>query len=208
MKVFDFFFEPYLGRAAYLITLEAIAFVFGILSVYLAKKEHIGVYPTGIIATLITMYLFFIDRLLGDMLMNAYYSIMSIYGWYEWSRVSENEKVRQIAHVNSKEKIIALLLIGSTMIITYLVYRITSTPIAPSNWVDIFSSGLFFTAMWLMALKKIENWTLWIIANCITIPLYAYRGWGMLSLQYIIFTLLALQGYTQWKRSLRSSIQK
>lgn len=208
MKVFDFFFEPYLGRAAYLIILEAIAFVFGILSVYLAKKEHIGVYPTGIIATLITMYLFFIDRLLGDMLMNAYYSIMSIYGWYEWSRVSENEKVRQIAHVNSKEKIIALLLIGSTMIITYLVYRITSTPIAPSNWVDIFSSGLFFTAMWLMALKKIENWTLWIIANCITIPLYAYRGWGMLSLQYIIFTLLALQGYTQWKRSLRSSIQK
>ncbi|MFM1807917.1 MAG: hypothetical protein RLZZ242_642 [Bacteroidota bacterium] len=208
MKVFDFFFEPYLGRAAYLIALEAIAFVFGILSVYLAKKEHIGVYPTGIIATLITMYLFFVDRLLGDMLMNAYYSIMSIYGWYEWSRVSENEKVRQIAHVNSKEKKIALLLIGSTMIITYLVYRITSTPIAPSNWVDIFSSGLFFTAMWLMALKKIENWALWIIANCITIPLYAYRGWGMLSLQYIIFTLLALQGYTQWKRSLLSSIQK
>jgi nicotinamide mononucleotide transporter len=58
--------------------------------------------------------------------------------------------------------------------------------------------------MWLMALKKLENWTLWIIANCISVPLYAYRGWGMLSLQYVIFTVLAIQGYNQWKKSLDS----
>ena len=90
------------------------------------------------------------------------------------------------------------------MCVTYTIYRVTDTTIAPSNWVDILSSGLFFTAMWLMALKKIENWTLWIIANCISIPLYAYRGWGMLSLQYIIFTILAFQGYSQWKKSLGS----
>lgn len=204
MSLVDFFFDPYQGRASYLIILEAIAFVFGILSVYLAQKEHIGVYPTGIVATLITMYLFYIDRLLGDMLMNAYYSLMSVYGWYEWSRVAENVKVRQISHISRRERKIALILIVLTMCVTYSIYRVTDTTIAPSNWVDILSSGLFFTAMWLMALKKIENWTLWIIANCISIPLYAYRGWGMLSLQYIIFTILAFQGYSQWKKSLGS----
>lgn len=204
MNVFDFFFEPYEGRSALLIVLEAIAFVFGIASVYLAKKEHIGVYPTGIVATLITMYLFFIDRLLGDMIMNAYYSIMSVYGWYEWSRVRDQKKVRYISRVNEKEKRIALVLILVTMIVMYGVYRFTGTPIASSNGIDILSSGLFFTAMWLMALKKLENWTLWIIANCISVPLYAYRGWGMLSLQYVIFTVLAIQGYNQWKKSLDS----
>lgn len=204
MSLVDFFFDPYQGRASYLIILEAIAFVFGILSVYLAQKEHIGVYPTGIVATLITMYLFYIDRLLGDMLMNAYYSLMSVYGWYEWSRVAENVKVRQISHISRRERKISLILIVLTMCVTYTIYRLTNTTIAPSNWVDILSSGLFFTAMWLMALKKIENWTLWIIANCISIPLYAYRGWGMLSLQYIIFTILAFQGYSQWKKSLGS----
>lgn len=204
MSFVDFFFDPYQGRASYLVILEAIAFFFGILSVYLAKKEHIGVYPTGIVATLITMYLFYIDRLLGDMLMNAYYSLMSVYGWYEWSRVAENVKVRQVSHISRRERKIALILIALTMCVTYTFYRVTDTTIAPSNWVDILSSGLFFTAMWLMALKKIENWTLWIIANCISIPLYAYRGWGMLSLQYIIFTILAFQGYAQWKKSLGS----
>jgi nicotinamide mononucleotide transporter len=204
MNVLDFFFEPYNGRSVLLIVLEAIAFVFGIASVYLAKKEHIGVYPTGIVATLITMYLFFIDRLLGDMIMNAYYSIMSFYGWYEWSRVQDQKKVRQISRVNEKEKRIAFVLIIATMIVMYAVYRLTGTPIASSNGIDILSSGLFFTAMWLMALKKLENWTLWIIANCISVPLYAYRGWGMLSLQYVIFTVLAIQGYNQWKKSLDS----
>ena len=204
MNVLDFFFEPYNGRSVLLIVLEAIAFVFGIASVYLAKKEHIGVYPTGIVATLITMYLFFIDRLLGDMIMNAYYSIMSFYGWYEWSRVQDQKKVRQVSRVNEKEKRIAFVLIIATMIVMYAVYRLTGTPIASSNGIDILSSGLFFTAMWLMALKKLENWTLWIIANCISVPLYAYRGWGMLSLQYVIFTVLAIQGYNQWKKSLDS----
>jgi nicotinamide mononucleotide transporter len=204
MNVLDFFFEPYEGRSVLLIILEAIAFVFGIASVYLAKKEHIGVYPTGIVATLITMYLFFIDRLLGDMIMNAYYSIMSFYGWYEWSRVQDQKKVRQVSRVNEKEKRIAFVLIIATMIVMYAVYRLTGTPIASSNGIDILSSGLFFTAMWLMALKKLENWTLWIIANCISVPLYAYRGWGMLSLQYVIFTVLAIQGYNQWKKSLDS----
>jgi len=204
MNVLDFFFEPYEGRSVLLIILEAIAFVFGIASVYLAKKEHIGVYPTGIVATLITMYLFFIDRLLGDMIMNAYYSIMSFYGWYEWSRVQDQKKVRQVSRVNEKEKRIAFVLIIVTMIVMYGVYRLTGTPIASSNGIDILSSGLFFTAMWLMALKKLENWTLWIIANCISVPLYAYRGWGMLSLQYVIFTVLAIQGYNQWKKSLDS----
>ena len=204
MNVLDFFFEPYNGRSVLLIVLEAIAFVFGIASVYLAKKEHIGVYPTGIVATLITMYLFFIDRLLGDMIMNAYYSIMSFYGWYEWSRVQDQKKVRQISRVNEKEKRIAFVLIIATMIVMYAVYRLTGTPIASSNGIDILSSGLFFTAMWLMALKKLENWTLWIIANCISVPLYAYRGWGMLSLQYVIFTVLAIQGYNQWKKYLDS----
>jgi nicotinamide mononucleotide transporter len=204
MNVFDFFFEPYDGRSTLLIVLEAIAFVFGIASVYLAKKEHIGVYPTGIVATLITMYLFFVDRLLGDMIMNAYYSIMSVYGWYEWSIVRDQQKVRHISRVNEKEKRIAFVLILVTMLVMYGVYRFTGTPIASSNGIDILSSGLFFTAMWLMALKKLENWTLWIIANCISVPLYAYRGWGMLSLQYVIFTVLAIQGYNQWKKSLDS----
>ena len=85
---------------------------------------------------------------------------------------------------------------------TYFLYRYFGQIIKTENYIDIFTSGIFFTAMWYMANKKIENWTLWIIANSITVPLYAHRGLGMLSLQYLIFTILAIQGYFAWKKTL------
>ena len=205
MNMVEFFLGPYLERSTELIVLELLAFIFGVWSVWLAKRAHIGVYPTGIIGTTITMYLFFTDRLLGDMLMNAYYSLMSIYGWWEWSRQKDGKKVRQISTMTSKEKGLGLALVLVTMLVTYMVYRLTSTAMDFSNVIDIFTSGVFFTAMWLMARKKLESWVLWISADLITIPLYAYRGWGMLSLQYLIFTILAFQGYYAWRKSLHKN---
>ena len=205
MNIVDFFLSPYLERSTELIVLELLAFIFGVWSVWLAKRANIWVYPTGIIGTTITMYLFFTDRLLGDMLMNAYYSLMSIYGWWEWSRQKDGKKVRQITTMTNKEKGLGLTLVLITMLFTYMVYHLTSTEMDLSNVIDIFTSGVFFTSMWLMARKKLESWVLWISADLITIPLYAYRGWGMLSLQYFIFTILAFQGYYAWRKSLHKN---
>ena len=96
MNLVDFFLGAYQDRETALIILEFLAFGFGIWSVWLAKKANIWVYPTGIIGTTITMYLFFTDRLLGDMLMNAYYSLMSLYGWWEWARMKHGQRLRSI----------------------------------------------------------------------------------------------------------------
>ena len=205
--IFDFFLEPYRNRETFLIILEAIAFVFGIASVIYAKRENILVYPTGLVATIITVYIFLQDELMGDMMMNFYYSIMSIYGWWNWSRKKEDKYVLPISRATSKEKIIGFGMFLLTMLVTYFVYKGYGTEITSSNYIDIFTSGVFFTAMWFMANKKLENWTLWIFADIITVPLYAYRGWGMLSLQYLIFTILAIQGYITWKKSINSNLQ-
>mgnify|MGYP000550187012 CR=1 FL=1 len=205
--IFDFFFDPYREREGYLILLEAIALVFGIASVVYAQRENILVYPTGLVATLITMYIFFQDRLLGDMMINLYYSLMSIYGWWNWARRQEGEVVVHISRTNRREKWIGFLLFLATAGVNYGVYRLFGTEIGPTNYIDILTSGIFFTAMWYMAIKKLENWTLWILADLITVPLYAFRGWGMLSLQYLIFTILAIQGYIAWKKLLDKNLQ-
>lgn len=206
-QVFDFFLSSYQDKETYIIVLEAIVLVTGIASVWFAKKENILVYPTGLVATVITVYLFYKDDLLGDMMMNFYWSAMSIYGWWNWSRMKNDKTVVQISRTTKKEKSIGIAFFLGTMIINYGVYKAFDVVIEPSNYIDIFTSGIFFTAMWYMALKKLENWTLWIIADLITIPLYAYRGWGMLSLQYIIFTIIAIQAYIAWKKSLDSNRQ-
>lgn len=201
-EIIDFFIDAYTGTPVLFIVLEAIAFFFGIASVYYAQKENIFVYPTGLVATVITVYLLYKAAYFGDMAMNFYYSVMSIYGWYNWSRKKGDSKVVLISRTTTKEKVVGVLLCIATMVVTYMVYWFFGNQIRTENYVDIFTSGLFFTAMWYMAVKKIENWTLWIIADLITVPLYAYRGLGMLSLQYLIFTILAIQGYLEWKKHL------
>ena len=203
--IFDFFLSPYYERAPYLIALEFIAFVFGIASVIFAKGRNILVYPSGLVATVITVYIFLQDGLLGDMMMNLYYSVMSIYGWWNWARRKDDTLLVQVSRTNAQEKWMGLGLCLLTMGVTYSVYQFSATAITTSNYIDIFTSGLFFTAMWYMATKKLENWTLWIIADVISVPLYAYRGWGMLALQYLIFTFLAFQGYKAWKNYLNKS---
>lgn len=202
----DFFLDAYKNAPMWKIVLEFIAFVLGIASVWYAKKENILVYPTGLIATLITTYLLFVAGYLGDMMINAYFSIMSVYGWYRWAK-GKSEKNLPITRTNSSQKLIGIVLFVVTLFVVYAIYKITDFDIHNDNYIDIFASGIFFTGMWYMALKKIENWTLWILGDIIVTPLYAYRGLGMLSLQYLIFTILAVSAYLEWKRILNSNRQ-
>jgi nicotinamide mononucleotide transporter len=204
----EFFFNAYKDASTTHIVLEFIAFVLGIMSVWYAKKENILVYPTGLIATIITTYLLWIAGYLGDMMINAYFSIMSIYGWYKWSKKTNEEDNLPITRTTLNEKLTGILLFFITIFVVFGIYKFFGYKIHKDNYIDIFASGLFFTGMWYMALKKIENWTLWIIGDIVVTPLYAYRGLGMLSLQYLIFTILAISAYLEWKRILNSSIQQ
>ena len=198
------FLDPYQNTPKSYIILEASAFIFGIASVWYAKKENIFVYPSGLVATIITVYLLYKAKYFGDMMMNLYYSVMSIYGWGNWSRKKNNLAVVPISKTTFKEKILGIVLVILTMLVTYGVYKYFGNQIKTENYLDIFTSGIFFTAMWYMANKKLENWALWIFADLITVPLYAYRGLGILSIQYLIFTILAIQGYLSWGKTLNN----
>ena len=206
-EIYDFFLEAYSNSPTYIIVLEFLAFIFGIISVIYAKKENILVYPTGIICTVITIYLLYRAQYFGDMMMNVYYSVMSIYGWWNWSRVKDNHYIVLISKTNKKEYLIASFFFLLTIVITFSVYKMNLDSLEIPNYIDIFTSGIFFTAMWLMANKKIESWIFWIIGDIITIPLYSYRGLGILSLQYLIFLILAIQGYYEWKKTLNKQNQ-
>ena len=208
MEILNFFLDSYKNTSSILILLEFLAFVLGIWSVWLAKKVNILVYPTGLLATIITTYLLYRADYLGDMILNGYFSIMSIYGWYQWSRRIGHAEDRIISRTNFREKIIGIILFFVTIFVVFAVYKAYNYNINSDNYVDILASGIFFTAMWYMAIKKIENWTLWIIGDIIVVPLYAYRGLEMLALQYLIFTILAVLAYLEWKKNLDNNIRK
>jgi len=227
-EIIDFFLEPYRTASTLHILLEFLAASFGVASVFYAKKENIWVFPTGIISTGIYVYLLYQWSLYGDLIINIYYTLMSVFGWYMWSRVVDNEAGSiSISRTNTLDKLKAVGIFLFTSVFVIIVYRYYDvmpnslnfnesvnyafTKLTSGNiedfkiatpFIDTFTTGIFFAAMWLMALKKIENWSLWIIGNAASIPLYFIRGYGFTGIQYIIFLILAILAYKQWKKNL------
>ena len=205
--IFDFFFEQYYGYRTLFIILEIIAVIFGFLSVWYAKQENILVYPTGIVSTLIFVYLLWQWGLLGDMMINAYYFSMSIYGWYIWTRKVDVVHFTPITFMTKKEHTLAALIFLGTLIFVYSVYELFDKWTNWTAYVDTFTTAIFFVGMWLMARKKIENWIYWILGDIISVPLYFYKGLTLTSFQYLLFTIIAVYGYIAWKKSLRKNLQ-
>ena len=200
--VFDFLFGQYIGYASIDIVLEITGVLFGLLSVWYAKKNNIWVYPTGMISTSIFVYLLFKWALLGDMIINAYYFIMSAYGWYYWSKREEQVVVHPITSTTKKEFKTALLLFVASLLFVIRIYQVFDKWKDWTAYVDTLTTAIFFVGMGLMARRKIEHWLFWILGDIISIPLYFYKGLTLTSLQYVIFTLIAIYGYRSWKKIL------
>ena len=202
MKEFiDFFFQPYYASSTLDVLIELIAVSFGIASVIFAKNENILVFPTGIISTILYIIICYKFILYGDMLINIYYTLMSLYGWYLWSfKVSGENVVITTSKKDDVAKSIFIFL--STIVIISCIYVYFDRMRNMTDYLDTFTSAIFFTAMWLMANKKIEHWIFWIIGNLISIPLYFVKGLGFSSIQFTIFLILAIIGYMEWKKNL------
>ena len=190
LEVFNFLFEQYKTYAALDIILEIIAVIFGFLSVWFSKQNKIWVFPTGIISTLIFVYLLLKWELLGDMMINGYYFIMSIYGWYIWTRKVDATHVTPISKTTVKEKKIAVILFIAALLFVFIVYKSFDKWTSWVAYVDTITTAIFFVGMWLMAKRKIENWLFWIVGDLISVPLYLYKGFTFTSFQYFGFTLL------------------
>jgi len=199
----EFLFAQYKNYPTYEIALELTAIFFGLLSVWFAKKNNILVFPTGIINTAIYVYLLWKWSLLGDMMINFYYVMMSFYGWYIWTRKKDKVDEFPISKITSSEIKKAVLLFLASIALVILVYIFFNKLTHWTSYIDTFVTGIFFVGMWLMAKRKIENWILWIIGDIISIPMYFAKGYTFTSIQYVFFTIIAIYGYLEWKKILQ-----
>lgn len=179
--------------------LEAVAVFFGLASVYYSIKENILVFPTGIISTLIYVWICLKVGLYADMGINAYYFSMSIFGWYVWSHPKPGKTVVPVTWMNGREILQSLVLfLLAYGLLYYLLHYYTDSDVP--RW-DSFTTASAFVGMWLMAKKKVENWIAWIITDLVSVPLYFYKGLMLTSFQFFVFTVLAVMGLIAWIRA-------
>jgi nicotinamide mononucleotide transporter len=205
--IFDFFFKQYAEYETIDIVLEAVAIIFGFLSVWFSKQNNVLVFPTGMISTIIFVYLLFKWGLLGDMMINGYYFIMSVYGWYIWTKKVDDKQVTPISRTTFNEKKISIAIFLATLLFVYLVYENFDKWTSWVAYIDTITTAIFFVGMWLMARRKLENWIFWIIGDIISVPLYFYKGFTLTSFQYLVFTGIAIFGYLAWKKNINSNLQ-
>jgi nicotinamide mononucleotide transporter len=183
--------------------LEFVAVLAGIASVWFSKKEQVLVYPVGLINTTIFVYLSFKGHLLGEASVNIYYTVMSIYGWWLWTRKNDKqETILQIQFSTTKELLQQLLFFTTFYVVLYTALYFSKTSFAPRAipWADALSSAAAYTGMWLMAKKKVESWYYWIATNIFSIPLYFVKGYVFTSVQFAVLLALAVAGLIAWRK--------
>ncbi len=206
-EIIEFLFGQYSEYTLTHTLLELFAVTMNIFSVIYAKRNSILVYPTGLIGTGIFVYILYNFSLLGDMIINFYFVIMSIYGWYYWSQKKNGEVLHNVSRTSTKEYYFILMLGIISLLSIYTIYNFYDKWDSWTAYVDTITTAIFFVAMYLMARRKVESWIFWIIGDLITIPLYFYKGLTISSIQYLIFLILAILGYISWKKILNSSTQ-
>ncbi len=186
--------------------LEFVAVLFGIVSVVLSRMENIWVYPTGIVNTTVYIYLSILGGLYAEAGVNFYYTVMSVVGWVLWTQKREGEPVLHISESSAREwrnAVVFFVLCWAVLFGILKKFTDSSVPLA-----DGFASAAAYTAMWLMARKKLENWIWWGITNIASIPLYFIKGYVFTSFQYFVFLALSVLGYLEWRRRTMIQITK
>lgn len=179
---------------------EGLGAVFAIIQVSLSRKNNVNNYLFGIAGVLIGIWIYYQHKLYADILLNMYYLIMSIYGWFYW-KFGRQKQQTPISFSNRKDFITAgsIVFICFGIMAYWLSYHTDSdVPI----W-DSFVAAFAWAGMWLMAKRKIENWLFLNMSNIIAIPLMLYKGLYIYAALSVFLFVMGILGYLTWRRIYR-----
>lgn len=187
--------------------IEIFGVITGILYVILEVKQNRLLWPLGIITSLAYIYIFFTGKFYADMGLQVYYVLISIYGWYFWSRGGSKAEKGElpVVRVNRQQAILFFLFFIASWVGIYFVldrYTDSTVPLG-----DSFTTALAIVATWMLTQKIIEQWFLWIIANVVSIGLYIYKGLYPTVILYAVYAVMAVYGYVEWKRSMKNQVE-
>jgi len=175
--------------------IELLATLAGLLSVWLARRAHVCLYPIGFVSTVLLVGLSLRQSLYAHAGINVWYSIMGLYGWWRWSSARSEG---QIGRATIKAwRITIVLMAAAWFLFTYAPHWLG---VPTLNVLDVLSSSIAVGAMYLMAARHTEHWLLWIVANSMFAYLFYSTGYPLIVAQYLIFILLAAWGWLTWVR--------
>lgn len=178
--------------------IEILAALLGIVGVWLTTRQLIWCWPVGLLNVLLSIYVFFVSRLYADVILQAFYLVMTFYGWYNWSYGGRGKTTLHVSRIKPG-LLLALVLISAvaTAITGYLFSTYTNAAL-PYWDAGVAVWGVLCT--WLQAKKILENWIIWIITDLVCTGIYFYKELYAFTGLYFFFAVLAAYGYYAWRK--------
>ena len=177
--------------------LQWLAVILGVAEVLLAKSNKIWLYPTGIAGTLLSIYILILAGLFAESLLNGYYVVMSIYGWWYWVK-KKNQPPVKITYCSRRDWTWVIGIVGGGFILLFILLKFFTNSSVPV-W-DAWVSATAWAGMWLLAKRKIENWILLNMSNLFAIPLLVYKQLPLFAALTLFLFVVAVFGYFDWRK--------
>jgi nicotinamide mononucleotide transporter len=182
-------------------SLEIVAAVFGVVSVFLSVRQNIWSWPTAIVNVGLYIIVFYESKLYADTGLQVVYVVLNAYGWYHWLYGGKNRTELPVSRTPARLWIL-LVAIGTTFAALLGTFLSRNTD-AALPYVDAGTTSTSLVAQWMMTRKLLENWIIWVAVDVVYIGMYIYKSLYVTAVLYLIFLILSAMGYVQWRRSLR-----
>lgn len=183
--------------------LEAVAVVFGIVSVYLSSRQNIWSWPTAIVNVSLFSVLFFRSGLYSDTGLQVVYLILSIYGWYQWLYGGAGHTTLKVSRTSRR----TWLILGALGVVCWLLLSTITARLPGTSLpkLDSATTTISLIAQWMMTRKLLENWLLWVGVDVVYIGMFIYKDLYLTAFNYAVYLVIAAFGYVAWKKSMGAS---
>lgn len=178
---------------------ELLGAILGLVYILLSIRQNKWCWPVGLLTSLLYIYVFLVTKFYADMVLQVYYVGASIFGWYNWTYGAKNgKKELPVRWVKMQEWF--WIFLTTTALFLFMAFILKNYTDSSIPYWDAFTTAGSFVATWMLAKKMIENWLFWIVVDTVSLGLYIYKGLYATVILFMVYTILAIVGYLQWRR--------
>ena len=179
--------------------IEITGAVMGLIYLYFEIKQKIWLWPLGIVTSVFYIIIFYTSKFYADMSLQFYYVFISIYGWYNWTKGTNNNN-HNLPVINLSKKLGINLFIIHLFILGLIYSILKNHTDSPIPFWDALTTSLSIIATWMLSKKIFELWFIWIFVNFVSMILYIYKGLYPTTVLFLFYSLLSIKGYMEWKK--------
>jgi len=182
--------------------IEIVAALLGIANIALLVRRSVWNFPFGLVMVALYGVVFFRARLYSDAILQGYFFVVQLYGWWNWVHGLNDDGLAHVEMLTTRARGVWLAVtIAISLAIGWFFATYTN---AAAPWIDASIAAMSVVAQYLLSVRKIENWYLWIAADLVAVPLYLWKGLYPTSALYLVFLAFSVAGYFEWRREVHA----